>query len=132
MTASPEFTTLASSEVGAELEQRLFDHLAGTRHVTLRLDLINKCNLRCVMCHYSNEAFAKRPAQRIAPEQFAAFFGPLAPVTRDVVLSCGDEPLMSPHFETIIRELATRDPEVRIRFCTNGMLLSEKIAEAII
>jgi MoaA/NifB/PqqE/SkfB family radical SAM enzyme len=128
----PEFTTLTAAEVGPVLEDRLFGHLASRRHVTLRLDLINKCNLRCVMCHYSNELFSKRPAQRIAPEQFAAFFDPIAPVTRDVVLSCGDEPLMSPHFETIIRELATRDPEVRIRFCTNGMLMSEKIAEAII
>jgi MoaA/NifB/PqqE/SkfB family radical SAM enzyme len=132
LSAVPEFTLLESAEVGTVLENRLFDHLAGTRHVTLRLDLINKCNLRCVMCHYSNEIFSKRPAQRIAPEQFAAFFDPIAPVTRDVVLSCGDEPLMSPHFETIIRDLAARDPEVRIRFCTNGMLLSEKIAEAII
>ncbi|MSU69188.1 MAG: radical SAM protein [Opitutaceae bacterium] len=129
---TPEFTVLPPAEVGSVLESRLFDHLASRRHITLRLDLINKCNLRCVMCHYSNEAFSKRPAQRIAPEQFAAFFDPIAPATRDVVLSCGDEPLMSPHFETIIRELAQRDPEVRIRFCTNGMLLSDKLAAAII
>ena len=132
LAATPEFTTLAPAEVGPVLEDRLFSHLAGRRHVTLRLDLINKCNLRCVMCHYSNELFSKRPAQRIAPEQFAAFFDPIAPVTREVVLSCGDEPLMSPHFEAILGELAARDPEVRVRFCTNAMLLSEKIAQAII
>lgn len=118
--------------VGDLLERRLFDRLARQRGLTLRLDLINKCNLRCVMCHYSNEDFARRPVQRIAPEQFAAFFEPIAPVVRDVMLSCGDEPLMSPHFEAIIRELAARDPEVRIRFCTNAMLLTEKIAAAII
>ncbi len=84
------------------------------------------------MCHYSDAAFAKRPVSRIGPEQFAAWFAPLAPMTRDVVLSCGDEPLMSPHFETILRELAERDPEVRIRFCTNGTLMTEKIARAIV
>jgi MoaA/NifB/PqqE/SkfB family radical SAM enzyme len=128
----PEFAVMDPVEVGTVVEDRLFNHFATRRHLTLRLDLINKCNLRCVMCHYSNEIFSKRPAQRIAPEKFSAFFDPIAPITRDVVLSCGDEPLMSPHFETIIRELGTRDPEVRIRFCTNGMLLSEKIAEAII
>jgi len=128
----PQFVAPDPGEVGALLENRLFDQLAGRRHLTLRMDLINKCNLRCVMCHYSNEDFAKRPAQRIAPEQFASFFDLIAPITRDVVLSCGDEPLMSPHFEAIVRHLAIRDPEVRIRFCTNGMLLSEKIAEAII
>jgi len=42
------------------------------------------------MCHYSDEKIALRPAQRISPEQFASFFDPLAPLTREVVLSCGD------------------------------------------
>ena len=128
-------TALVAPEPGAVgelLEARLFDRLARERHLTLRLDLINKCNLRCVMCHYSNDAFFKRPAQRIAPEQFLSFFDPIAAVTRDVMLSCGDEPLLSPHFETILRALAARDPEVRIRFCTNAMLLTEKIAAAIV
>jgi len=131
-TEAPFFTEPAPDEIGPLLEARLLDSFARERHLTLRLDLINKCNLRCVMCHYSNESIAKRPAQRIEPGQFAAYFDPIAPLTRDVVLSCGDEPLMSPHFETIIRELAARDPEVRIIFCTNAMLLSEKLAAAIV
>lgn len=129
---APKLTDLPRDEVSTILENRLFDTFAARRQLTLRLDLINKCNLRCVMCHYSNEDFAKRPVQRIAPDQFFGFFDSIAPVTRDVVLSCGDEPLMSPHFETIVREIAARDPEVRMRFCTNGMLMSEKIAHAII
>lgn len=129
---APSFTDVSLPEAGPLVEHRLFDHLARQRWLTLRLDLINKCNLRCVMCHYSDEKIAKRPAQRIAPEKFAAFFDPIAPITREVVLSCGDEPLMSPHFEQIVRELAARDPEIRIRFCTNAMLLNEKLAEAII
>lgn len=123
---------LNPADIGTLLEKRLFDHLARQRHLTLRLDLINKCNLRCVMCHYSDEGISKRPAQKISLEQFASFFDPIAPVTRDVVLSCGDEPLMSPHFEAILQHISTIDPEVRIRFCTNGMLLTEKNADAII
>ncbi|MEO5959040.1 MAG: hypothetical protein ABIZ49_04995, partial [Opitutaceae bacterium] len=47
---SPTFTELAPEEVGPLLEQSLFDEVASRRHVWLRLDLINKCNLRCVMC----------------------------------------------------------------------------------
>lgn len=129
---SPVCIDPTETEIGGLVEERLLDRFARRRHLTLRLDLINKCNLRCVMCHYSNESIAMRPAKRIAPEQFAAFFDPIAPLTRDVMLSCGDEPLMSPHFETIIRDLAARDPDVRIFFCTNGMLLSERIAEAIV
>jgi MoaA/NifB/PqqE/SkfB family radical SAM enzyme len=132
LSALPAFTDLPADETGALLEERLFGHFARERRLTLRLDLINKCNLRCVMCHYSNEDFARRPVQRITPEQFFGFFDTIAPFTRDVVLSCGDEPLMTPHFEPIMRQIAARDPEVRIRFCTNGMLLSEKLAEAVV
>ena len=131
LSPAPELIDFTAAEIGPLVEGRLFDSFARERHLTLRLDLINKCNLRCVMCHYSNETIAKRPAQRIAPEQFAAFFDPIAPLTRDVVLSCGDEPLMSPHFETILRDLSARDSEVRIIFCTNAMLLGEKTAAAI-
>jgi MoaA/NifB/PqqE/SkfB family radical SAM enzyme len=130
--AIPEFAMLSGADVSEVLERRLEDNLARQPYLTLRLDLINKCNLRCVMCYYSDDKISKRPAQRVSPEQFASWFEPLAPLTRDVVLSCGDEPLMSPHFETIIRWLAAKAPDARIIFCTNGMLLSAKNAEAII
>jgi len=129
--SAPAFTDVSAAELGPLVEGRLLDRVARRRHMTLRLDLINKCNLRCVMCHYSNESIAGRPAQRITPEQFASFFDSVAPMVRDAMLSCGDEPLMSPHFEAIVRHIAARDPEVRITFCTNGMLLTERIAGVI-
>lgn len=132
LAAAPEFTRLADDEAGELIEARLFDRVAARRHVWLRLDLINRCNLRCVMCHYSNADFRQRPVQRIEPGEFFAFFDPIAPIVREVVLSCGDEPLMSPHFESIVREIAARDPEIGIRFCTNGMLLTEKIADTLV
>jgi MoaA/NifB/PqqE/SkfB family radical SAM enzyme len=120
------------ARVGELVEQRLLAGLARERRLTLRLDLINKCNLRCVMCHYSDPEVALRPAQRISPAQFDSFFEPLAPMVRDVVLSCGDEPLMSPHFEEIVRTLAARAPRVRISFCTNAMLMGGRAVRAIV
>jgi MoaA/NifB/PqqE/SkfB family radical SAM enzyme len=129
---TPDFEEIPAAKAGPLLEERLVDRLARQRWLTLRLDLINKCNLRCVMCHYSDDSISKRPARRLSPEEFGAFFAPIAPAVRDVVLSCADEPLMSPHFEAILAELSRGDPEVRIRFCTNAMLLGEKTAAAII
>src|SRR3977135_850868 len=38
------------------LEARLKDSLQTQPGLTLRLDLINKCNLRCIMCHFSDDA----------------------------------------------------------------------------
>lgn len=114
------------------LEERLTASLRRKRGLTLRLDLVNKCNLRCVMCHYSDDRVFKRPARHITPGQFFAFFEDLAPDVREVVLSCGDEPLISPHFQPIIRELARLHPEVEIVFSTNAMLLNEGAARAIV
>ena len=114
------------------LDQRLQALLAARPGLTVRLDIVNKCNLRCVMCHYADERVFKRPAQHITPEQFAAFFAPLAPAVREVVLSCGDEPLVSPHFEAIVRYLADQHPHVEVLFSTNGMLFSERHARTVI
>ena len=44
------------------------------RELTLRLDIINKCNLRCVMCHFSDDAIFKRPTSQLTGEQFKALF----------------------------------------------------------
>ena len=116
----------------ALLEERLQASMSRRRGLTLRLDLVNKCNLRCVMCHYSDDRVFKRPARHITPGQFFEFFEDIAPDVREVVLSCGDEPLVSPHFQPIIRELARLHPDVEIVFSTNAMLLNERAARAII
>ncbi len=100
--------------------------------ITLRLDIINKCNLRCIMCHYSNSAYFKRKARRISLDEFKDFFDSIAPMVKDIMLSCSDEPLLSPHFLTIVEHIATNFPHVEMEFCTNAMLLNENIRRGII
>jgi MoaA/NifB/PqqE/SkfB family radical SAM enzyme len=114
------------------LEKRLTESLARKRGLTLRLDLINKCNLRCVMCHYSDSEIFKRPVRHITAAQFEAFFEDIAPDVREVVLSCGDEPLISPNLEPVLRYLSSRHPEVEVVFTTNAMLLNERAARMIV
>ena len=103
-----------------------------TRPLTLRLDIINKCNLRCVMCHYSDDAIFRRPARRVALEDFDRWFDSVQAGVREVVLSCGDEPLMSPQFTEIVRAITDRRPEINVMFSTNAMLMDERIARAIV
>ena len=38
--------------------------------LTLRLDLINKCNFRCVMCHYSSKSIRSRPKVLVSLDDF--------------------------------------------------------------
>ena len=114
------------------LEGALERSLARRPGVTLRLDIVNKCNLRCVMCYYSDDAIFKRPAWKLTPEEFRGFFEDIAPQVVRVVLSCGDEPLVSNHFPAILSYLGDEHPELEIEFCTNGMLMNARVRRLLI
>lgn len=113
------------------LEARLKDSLQTQRGLTLRLDLINKCNLRCIMCHFSDEAVFRRPTKQLTTPEFKALFHELGPNVKEVILSCGDEPLMSKYLTEILYYLAEEHPAVAIEFCTNAMLMKAPIRKAI-
>lgn len=113
------------------LETRLKDSLGERRGITLRLDLINKCNLRCIMCHFSDDAIFKRPTKQLTTEEFKALFDEIGNDVSDVILSCGDEPLMSKFLPDILYYLAEKHPEVAIEFCTNAMLMRAPIRKVI-
>ncbi|HEY3661926.1 MAG TPA: radical SAM protein [Chthoniobacterales bacterium] len=100
--------------------------------LTLRLDIINKCNLRCVMCHFSDDAIFKRPTQQLTTDEFRRLFDQIGPSVRQVMLSCGDEPLISKHLPGILDYLAREHPQVEIEFCTNAMLMRAPIRNKII
>lgn len=106
-----------------DLEQRVRRSLDERRGLTLRLDIINKCNLRCVMCHFSDDAIFKRPTSQLSGEQFKKLFDDVGPFVSNVILSCGDEPLISKFLPEILRYLAAQHPHVAIEFCTNAMLM---------
>lgn len=113
------------------LETRFRRSLNARRGLTLRLDIINKCNLRCVMCHFSDDAIFKRPTSQLTGEQFKALFHDIGPAVNRVMLSCGDEPLTSKFLPEILRYLAEEHPEVAIEFCTNATLMSAPIRNLI-
>ena len=114
------------------LEARFRRSLETKRGVTMRLDIINKCNLRCVMCHFSDEAVFKRPTRQLTGEQFKTLFDGIGPEVSQIALSCGDEPLTSKFLPEILRYLATEHPHVAIEFCTNAMLMREPVRELLI
>src|SRR5260221_8213242 len=101
----------------------------GFRHLVIRMDTINLCNLRCKMCYYSFDYRRKREQmdlplfRKIADEVF--------PKTRYLYLSCATEPLMNKQFAEFVR--VTGEYEVPFTsFCTNGQLLTEEVIEACI
>jgi molybdenum cofactor biosynthesis enzyme MoaA len=116
----------------AVLERRVRESLRTRRGLTLRLDLINKCNLRCIMCHFSDDAIFRRPTKQLTTTEFKTLFDEIGPYVSDAILSCGDEPLMSKFLSEILYYLAEKHPNVAIEFCTNAMLLRAPIRKVMI
>jgi MoaA/NifB/PqqE/SkfB family radical SAM enzyme len=115
----------------AAFERRFRRSLDKTPGLTLRLDIINKCNLRCVMCHFSDDAVFRRPTRQLTTEEFKTLFDQIGPSVREVMLSCGDEPLVSKHLPAILEYLAGEHPRVAIGFCTNAMLMHGPVRDTI-
>ncbi len=101
-----------------------------TRFLRVKLDMVNSCQLRCVMCHFSHPDFEEsgismdRPLlERVAAELF--------PRAHDVVLSSSAEPLMSPELPRAL-ELCREYDVPNFHFSTNAMSMTERLMRKII
>jgi MoaA/NifB/PqqE/SkfB family radical SAM enzyme len=102
---------------------------SGLRHLVLRMDTINLCNLRCKMCYYSLDYHRKR--EQMDLPLFRKIAAEVFPKTRFLYLSCATEPLMNKQFAEFVR--VTSEYGVPFTsFCTNGQLLTKAVAEACI
>src|SRR3984893_5335360 len=101
----------------------------GLRHLVIRMDTINLCNLRCKMCYYSFD-FRRKKEQMDLP-LFRKIADEVFPKTRFLYLSCATEPLMNKQFSDYVR--VAGEYEVPFTsFCTNGQLLTEEVVQASI
>ena len=103
--------------------------LLGMRHLVIRMDTINLCNLRCTMCYYSSDYNRKKEEMDLPT--FRRIADQILPKTRFLYLSCATEPTMNKQFASIVR--ATGEYRVPFTsFCTTGQLLKEDIIQACI
>jgi MoaA/NifB/PqqE/SkfB family radical SAM enzyme len=101
----------------------------GLRHLVIRMDTINLCNLRCKMCYYSSDF--RRKKEQMDLSLFRKIAAEVFPKTRFLYLSCATEPLMNKQFSDFVR--VTGEFNVPFTsFCTNGQLLTEQVVEACI
>jgi MoaA/NifB/PqqE/SkfB family radical SAM enzyme len=101
----------------------------GFRHLVIRMDMINLCNLRCKMCYYSFDY--KRKKEQMELPVFEKIAREVFPKTRFLYLSCATEPLMNKQFADFVR--VTGEYNVPFTsFCTNGQLLTENVVNACI
>ena len=101
------------------------------RFLHLELDVINKCNIRCVMCFHSLEPARRARVTYMSPGTFAADAAPVLRHAHRLSLSLGNEPLLSPTFVPILA-IAARHAVPHVNFFTNGLLLDDEKIDAIV
>jgi MoaA/NifB/PqqE/SkfB family radical SAM enzyme len=109
------------------------------RALTILLDITERCNLKCVMCHFSTRDRIRFPPFDATPdaggnmpvERFRTIAAEFFPHARQVALACAAEPLMHPHFRELLAIAAQhRIPE--LWFPTNLLPLTEATAQSIV
>lgn len=120
------------NEAFKKTEETFISTLKQHPWLTIRMDITNKCNLRCIMCHYKEAEIYSQPVKAITADQLKHQLQDIAPFVKHIMLSCGFEPLMSKHFHDIVSMLHTNYPHMEIAFCTNAMLLNSKARKTII
>jgi len=105
------------------------------RPLTLLIDVTDRCNLRCVMCHFANVDRIRFPPfdlphGNMPVELFEKIAADFFPHAERVGLACAAEPLMHPRFAEIVA-IAGRHRVPELWFPTNLLALTDRTAEAI-
>lgn len=102
-----------------------------SRSITAIIDISNKCNIRCRMCHFALDNVFYRKAEFMDPSKFRLVAEKLFPYSHTVWLSASNEPLTSPHFREIL-QIAAEYEIPDLKFLTNGLLLTPELIDEII
>jgi radical SAM protein with 4Fe4S-binding SPASM domain len=100
--------------------------------ITLRMDIINRCNLRCKMCFNAQVDYSNFPLVKFNENDLDNVLKDISPYVKFLMLSCGYEPLLADNFSDIISHIRSKYPHIEIGFCTNGMLLNSAIRKLIV
>lgn len=105
------------------------------RPLNVIFDITDRCNLRCMMCHFSSTERISFPPFDVAGPMPVALFEKIAreyfPHAHRVVLGSAAEPLMHPHFADIVT-IAGRYGVPDLWFPTNLLPLTDVTAKAIV
>ncbi|MFH0794055.1 MAG: radical SAM protein [bacterium] len=101
------------------------------RFLTVRMDLHNKCNLRCTMCYFALEEVRNQPMIEMSPPLIDRIESQIWPRTRELWLSCATGPMMSKRLGDVLKR-ARRSGVPLIQLVTNATILSDAQIEMLI
>lgn len=100
------------------------------RYLRVKLDMVGRCQLRCVMCHFAHPDFQPNPAT-MGRELLEKVAADLFPIAHDVVLSSSAEPLLAPDLPRAL-ELCREYDVPSFHFSTNAINLTAGILNKVI
>jgi radical SAM protein with 4Fe4S-binding SPASM domain len=104
--------------------------LRTTRFLRVKLDMVTRCQLRCVMCHFAHPDF-KENMTTMGGDLLEKVAAELFPRAHDVVLSSSAEPLMAPDLPRAL-ELCRQYGVPSFHFSTNALSLTDRIMDKVI
>jgi radical SAM protein with 4Fe4S-binding SPASM domain len=100
------------------------------RFLRVKLDMVTRCQLRCIMCHFAHPDFQESPVT-MGGELLEKVAAELFPRAHDVVLSSSAEPLMAPDLPRAL-ELCRQYDVPNFHFSTNALSLTGRIMDKVI
>ncbi|MCP4402801.1 MAG: radical SAM protein [bacterium] len=101
------------------------------RFLTVRIDIVNRCNLRCKMCYFSLDEVRNKPRIEMSAQLFQKIAKDLFPLASQLIVSAGAEPLCAKNFPRML-EIAAPYEIPHTAFFTNATLLNQENIPTII
>ena len=97
-------------------------HLLRRRYISVYLDPVIACNIRCRMCYFSDEKSRPRPVGILSPERLSLLRKALFSRALKLQIGCGAEPSLYASLPQLVRE-AKEAGIPYVEMTTNGQLL---------
>jgi len=126
----PVSDTSADYELGRRLEWRRHPDETG-RFLNVFIEQNNTCNLRCLMCGFSDDRASDVPRYHMPTPLFETIAREVFPLTTYLHISLMTEPFMTPNFPERL-QLVRKYGVPYCRVVTNGTLLTDRVIERVI
>jgi len=100
------------------------------RFLRVKLDMVGRCQLKCVMCHFAHPQFEANP-WTMGKDLLEKIAADIFPRAHDVVLSSSAEPLLAPDLPRAL-ELCREHDVPSFHFSTNAINLTPRIIHKVI
>ncbi len=105
--------------------------IVGLRHLFLRLDPVNACNLKCRMCYFSDKDYQERVRGRFSDDELERVAEIFFSKTLQLVVGCSGEPTVHKNYVRVI-ERAKEAGVPYVGLTTNAQLLNTVAIEKLV